>query len=361
MVNLAVPVLKLPESTPENIILAAFRAHNIVAEYLNAQSGRTVTRYTFKAAPGTKVSRLRGLENDLGAALGCEGVVINSPVKGVPGGVAVDVPRDKQAVLSFSDLPLEALEGALPFYLGEDMQGKLVPFDLAKAPHLLIAGTTGAGKSAFVNQMLCSLACCCDPSALSFVLIDLKHGVELAEYASLPNLAFPIQKDANGALEALEALRQHMEARYTLFDQLGVRTLDEYHKAGYSESVGPLPRIVCVIDEYADLRAGEGGKAAEDTLRRIAQKSRATGIHLVLATQSPDHKVITTTLRANFPTKIALRTATGTDSRIILGQNGAEKLAGNGDSLVMGPAFRGVQRVQGPYITAEEIHNVTGG
>lgn len=359
--ELTVPALKLPEATPDNIILAAFRAHNITAEYLSMQSGRAVTRYTFKAAPGTKVSRLRGLEDDLGAALGAEGVVVNSPVKGVPGGVAVDVPRPEQRVLSFSDLPLSDLTGALPFYLGEDMQGNLVPFDLAKAPHLLVAGTTGAGKSAFVNQMLCTLACCCAPDALAFVLIDLKHGVELAQYASLPNLSFPIQKDANGALEALEALRQHMEARYALFDQLGVRTLDEYHKAGYADSVGPLPRIVCVVDEYADLRAGESGKAAEDTLRRIAQKSRATGIHIVLATQSPDHKVITTTLRANFPTKVALRTATGTDSRIILGQNGAEKLAGNGDMLVLGPAFRGAMRVQSPFIDADEIHHATKG
>lgn len=320
-------------------VLEEFRAPGLVR---HVHTGPVVHTYLVELGAGVRVKKVVSLEADIALRMGVDAVRVVANVPGVPY-VGVEVPRHDRQVVRWQ---APTASGALPLALGTDTLGMRVSVDLAKAPHLLVAGATGSGKSVAVHTMICSLLQA-RPST-RFVLIDPKM-LEFRAYEGHRSLASPVITDAMTATRALNALVDEMQSRYAFLAQRNCRDIAEWHARG-----GTMPYVVAVIDEWADLFAMQKDAIVLPVVR-LAQKARAAGIHLVLATQRPSVKVLPGLIKANFPARIALRTTNKTDSRVVLDHNGAESLLGMGDMLVCGFGLTTPQRIHGAYVDADEV------
>jgi DNA segregation ATPase FtsK/SpoIIIE, S-DNA-T family len=330
----------------------------IEAKVIGRVTGPHITRYELRLAPGTKVSKVAQLKDDLAYALAAIEIRILAPIPGKQA-IGVEVPNARRRIVHLGDVFQEppADWSPLTVWLGKDIAGRAIGADLAKMPHLLVAGTTGAGKSACVNAMLCSVLLRATPHEVRLVLVDPKQ-VELNHYEGIPHLLTPVITSPRMAANALQNLVKEMEQRYGTMSLARTRSLPELNRAREKRGEPPLPYILCVIDELADLMMVAPADV-EDSIIRLAQKARAVGIHLVLATQSPRVDVITGMIKANVPSRIAFAVSSQTDSRVILDHNGAESLLGQGDMLFSPVGSSKLQRIQGAYIDEEQIAELT--
>ena len=317
-------------------------------------SGPRVTRYELQLAPGTKVSKVAALKDDLSYALATTEIRILAPIPGKQA-VGVEIPSLSPNLVTLGDIfdDLPATASPLSVWLGKDISGAAVWADLARMPHLLIAGTTGSGKSGCINAILSSILLRATPDEVRLILIDPKR-VELNYYESIPHLLTPVVSAPKEAAAVLANCVAEMERRYKRLSVLRARNLPEANRALRSRGEDPYPYLLVVIDELADLMM-VAPQAVEDAIIRLAQKSRAVGIHLVLATQRPSVDVITGMIKANVPSRIAFAVSSMTDSRVILDGSGAESLLGQGDMLFKPLGTSRLQRVQGAYIGEEEV------
>jgi S-DNA-T family DNA segregation ATPase FtsK/SpoIIIE len=331
---------------------------NVEARVIGTVTGPHVTRYELRMAPGIKMSKVSQLKDDLAYALAAEQVRILAPIPGKQA-VGVEVPNRVRKMVHLGDVFQDAPKGWSPLsvWLGKDIAGKAIGTDLAKQPHILIAGTTGSGKSGCVNAMLSSLLLRADPNEVRLVLVDPKR-VELNHYEGIPHLLTPVVTSPRLAANVLANLIKEMEERYGVMSKAKTRSLVELNRVRAQQGERPLPYILCVIDELADLMMVAPADV-EDSIIRLAQKSRAVGIHLVLATQRPSADVITGMIKANVPARIAFAVSSQTDSRVILDQNGAESLLGQGDMLFRPSGESRSARIQGAFIAEEEIEKLT--
>ena len=357
----------------------------VKGEIVKVRPGPVVTLYEFEPAPGTKTSRVIGLSDDISRSMSALSVRIAV----VPGRsvIGIELPNFKKDMVYFREIlastTYKKSKSQLPLVLGKDIGGSPIVVDLAAMPHLLIAGTTGSGKSVAINTMICSLLYSLDPEACKFIMVDPKM-LELSVYDGIPNLLAPVVTEPTKAVVALKWAVREMEDRYRLMSQMGVRNITGYNsrlkdarkrgeeikrrvQTGFDEggkpiyedqalSTDPLPLIVIVVDEMADLMM-VAGKDIEALIQRLAQMARAAGIHLIMATQRPSVDVITGTIKANFPTRISFQVTSKIDSRTILGEQGAEQLLGQGDMLYMAGGGH-ITRIHGPFVTDNEVENV---
>jgi DNA segregation ATPase FtsK/SpoIIIE, S-DNA-T family len=339
-------------------LVEALSHFNVEARLMGTVGGPHVTRYELRLAPGIKMSKVAQLKDDLAYALAAEQVRILAPIPGKQA-VGVEVPNRVRAMVHLGDVFQDAPKGWSPLsvWLGKDIAGKAIGTDLAKQPHILIAGTTGSGKSGCVNAMLSSVLLRSSPNEVRMVLVDPKR-VELNHYEGIPHLLTPVVTSPRLAANVLSNLIKEMEERYGVMSRAKTRNLVELNRVRVREGEAPLPYILCVIDELADLMMVAPADV-EDSIIRLAQKSRAVGIHLVLATQRPSADVITGMIKANVPARIAFAVSSQTDSRVILDQNGAESLLGQGDMLFRPAGESRTARIQGAFIAEEEIERVT--
>jgi len=330
----------------------------VQAKVVGTVAGPHITRYELRLAPGTKVAKVANLKEDLAYALAATDIRILAPIPGKQA-VGVEVPNAHRRIVHLGDVFEEppADWSPLTVWLGKDVAGRAIGADLAKMPHLLVAGTTGAGKSGAINAMLVSILLRADPHQVRLVLVDPKQ-VELNHYDSIPHLLTPVITSPRMAANALQNLVKEMEERYGMMSLARTRSLPELNKVRASRGEPPLPYVLCVIDELADLMMVAPADV-EDSIVRLAQKARAVGMHLVLATQSPRVTVITGLIKANVPSRIAFAVSSQTDSRVILDQNGAESLLGQGDLLFAPVGSSRLQRIQGAYVDEEQVATVT--
>jgi S-DNA-T family DNA segregation ATPase FtsK/SpoIIIE len=330
----------------------------VEAKVIGTVSGPHITRYELRLAPGIKMSKVAQLKDDLAYALAATDIRILAPIPGKTA-VGVEVPNLRRRLVHLGDVFTDRPRDWSPLtvWLGKDVAGKAVGADLAKMPHLLVAGTTGAGKSACVNAMLSSVLLNASPHDLRLVLVDPKQ-VELNHYEGVPHLLTPVITSPRMAANALQNLVKEMEDRYSRMSLARTRSLPELNRYREKHGDQALPYILCIIDELADLMMVAPADV-EDSIIRLAQKARAVGIHLVLATQSPRVDVITGMIKANVPSRIAFAVSSQTDSRVILDQNGAETLLGKGDMLFSPVGSSRLQRIQGAYIDEAQIESIT--
>ncbi len=331
----------------------------VEAKIVGIVSGPHVSRYELRLAPGTKVKKVTELSNDLAYALASTEIRILAPIPGKQA-VGVEVPNTRRRIVRLGDIYAPRPEKTSPLvaWLGKGIDGNAVWTDLAKMPHVLVAGTTGSGKSGCVNAILSSILMQASPNDVRLVLVDPKQ-VELNHYENVPHLLTPVVTSPRLAANVLANLIGEMESRYGIMGQARCRNLAELNRARAKAGEPPLPHILCVIDELADLMMVSPAEV-EDSIIRLAQKSRATGIHLVLATQRPSTDIITGTIKVNIPARIAFAVSSQTDSRVILDQGGAEALLGQGDMLFRGAGTSKLQRIQGAFVTEEETARITG-
>jgi S-DNA-T family DNA segregation ATPase FtsK/SpoIIIE len=341
------------------IIEEKLRSFQIPAQVVGVNSGPVVTQYEVKPDVRVKLSRIEGLSDDLAMALAARSIRIEAPIPGKDV-VGVEIPNHASEVVGFrrlyEDANMEHATSKLTFALGRDVSGKAYAVDLARMPHLLIAGATGSGKSVCVNALITSLLMRATPQEVELVLVDLKR-VELATYADLPHLKAPVIMEPNQARAALTWAVGQMEDRYKLLAAKGERNLAAYNASVRVEEDERLPYLVLVIDELADLMMREGRKV-EDPIVKLAQKARAVGIHLVLATQRPSVNVVTGLIKANVPSRIAFAMASNVDSRTVLDQPGAEDLIGRGDMLYQPSDLPRPVRLQGVFLSDAEVNAV---
>ena len=374
-----------------DVLIDTLGTFKVEGRIVGRTTGPVVTQYEVKPAPGVKVGKISALADDLALAMRAKSIRIVAPIPG-RAAVGVEVPNPTARIVTFREL-IEAPEwdgtrASLPIALGRDLEGRAIIADLAKMPHLLIAGATGSGKSVCINTIITSLIYRYTPRELRMLMIDPKM-VELATYNALPHLRHPVVTNNKEASQALKWAVHEMERRYELFHVNHARNLHDFNEkvlsgdktvVGLGEegaekreqgaemppvshlpppyTEGPLPYVVVIVDELADLMMTVQAEV-EKPLALLAQKARATGIHIILATQRPSVNVITGLIKANFPSRIAFRVASKVDSRTILDQNGAETLLGNGDMLFLPPGKSEPVRVQGAFISTEETENVT--
>src|SRR6202008_1924790 len=326
----------------------------IEATIVGQISGPRVTRYELRLAPGTKVSKVAALKDDLSYALATTEIRILAPIPGKQA-VGVEVPNLSPNLVTLGDIYGDVPQTASPVsvWLGKDISGNAVWTDLARMPHLLIAGTTGSGKSGCINTLLTSILLRSTPDEVRMILIDPKR-IELNYYESIPHLLTPVVSNPKEASAVLQNVVAEMERRYERLSIVRARNLPEANRAFRQRGGDPVPYLLVVIDELADLMM-VSPQAVEDCVIRLAQKSRAVGIHLVLATQRPSVDVITGMIKANAPARIAFAVSSQTDSRVILDGAGAESLLGQGDMLFKPLGTSRLQRVQGAFVTEEEI------
>ncbi len=341
------------ERTAETLV-QALGHHGVEANVIGMVSGPRVTRYEIQLAPGTKVGKVTALKDDLAYALATTEIRILAPIPGKQA-VGVEVPNLAPNIVTLGDIfdTLPANASPVSTWLGKDISGAAVWADLARMPHILIAGTTGSGKSGCINNMLCSILLRSTPDEVRMILVDPKR-VELGLYESIPHLLTPVVSSPKAAAAVLANVLTEMERRYERMSLAKSRTLPELNKVLTSRGEAPLPYLLIVIDELADLMM-VSPQEVEDAVIRLAQKSRAVGIHLVLATQRPSVDVITGMIKANVPSRIAFAVSSQTDSRVILDTAGAESLLGQGDMLFKPLGTSRLQRVQGAYVSEEEI------
>src|SRR4051812_47046109 len=339
-------------------LLEALGHFGIEARVIGMVAGPHITRYEIRLAPGIKVAKIAQLKDDLAYALAAADIRILAPIPGKQA-VGVEVPNARRRIVHLGDVFQEPPPDWSPLtvWLGKDVAGRAIGADLAKMPHLLVAGTTGAGKSGAVNAMLSSILLRATPHEVRMVLVDPKQ-VELTHYDSIPHLLTPVITSPRQAATALQNLVREMEQRYSQMALARTRTLKDLNAVRASRDQPPLPHVLCVIDELADLMMVAPADV-EDSIIRIAQKARAVGIHLVLATQSPRVDVITGMIKANVPSRIAFAVSSQTDSRVILDQNGAESLLGMGDMLFSPVGSSRLQRIQGAFIDEAQIESLT--
>jgi DNA segregation ATPase FtsK/SpoIIIE, S-DNA-T family len=341
-------------------LIEALEHFKVQAKVIGMVAGPHITRYELRLAPGIKVGKVAQLKDDLAYALAASDIRILAPIPGKQA-VGVEVPNTRRRTVHLGDVFQEPPGDWSPLtvWLGKDVAGRAIGADLAKMPHLLVAGTTGAGKSGAVNAMLSSILLRATPHEVRMVLVDPKQ-VELNHYDSIPHLLTPVITSPRKAATALQNLVREMEQRYSYMSLARTRSLIELNKVRERRGEAPLPYVLCVIDELADLMMVAPADV-EDSIIRIAQKARAVGIHLVLATQSPRVDVITGMIKANVPSRIAFAVSSQTDSRVILDQNGAESLLGMGDMLFSPVGSSRLQRIQGAFIDESEIEKLTAG
>jgi DNA segregation ATPase FtsK/SpoIIIE, S-DNA-T family len=339
-------------------LLEALRNFGVEARLLGVVSGPHVSRYELQLAPGTKVSKVAQLRDDLAYALASTDIRILAPIPGKKA-VGVEVPNQRRRLVRLGDIYDGRPKGSSPLavWLGKDVSGQAVWTDLALMPHALVAGTTGSGKSGSINAMLCSVLLHASPNEVRLVLVDPKR-VELNHYERLPHLLTPVVTNPRMAANVLANLIGEMESRYSVMGESRTRNLAELNRSRVKAGEAPLPHILCVIDELADLMMVAPAEV-EDSIIRLAQKSRAVGIHLVLATQRPSTDVITGTIKVNIPARIAFSVASQVDSRVILDQGGAETLLGQGDMLFRPVGTSRLQRLQGAFVTEDEIARIS--
>lgn len=326
----------------------------VEAKVSRAVVGPRVTRYELRLGSGVKVGKVRNLQQDIAYALAATEVRILAPIPG-KSAVGVEVPNTRPATVTLGDAFQEyptMNDMALPVGLGKDISGRAVFLDLSEMPHLLVAGTTGSGKSVMLNSLLTSLLLTADPRRVKMVLIDPKR-VELAPFGKIPHLITPVVTDVKKAANALSWAVAEMERRYEVLERKGVRSLEVYNERTENE----MPYVVIVIDELADLMMAAAAKV-EDAVIRIAQKARAVGIHLVVATQRPSVDVITGMIKANIPSRVAFAVSSQVDSRVILDAAGAESLLGMGDMLYKPVSASRPSRVQGAFISDGEVDEI---
>ncbi|HXI45160.1 MAG TPA: DNA translocase FtsK, partial [Candidatus Acidoferrales bacterium] len=342
----------------EEIIRKKLASFDIDAVIVGRNAGPVVTQYEVQPAPHVKVSRIEALADDLAMALAARSLRIEAPIPG-KAAVGIEVPNKDFNVVTLRGI-LESVDfGAsgsrLTFALGRDVAGRAQAVDLAKMPHLLIAGATGSGKSVMVNALITSLLCHATPDDVRMILMDLKR-VELASYNGLPHLMVPVITEPERAKAALKWAVNEMEGRYRRFAGASARNIKGYNESR-ADPDDKMPYIVIVVDELADLMMREG-KNVEDPIVRLAQKARATGIHMVLATQRPSVNVVTGLIKANFPSRIAFAMASQIDSRTILDSPGAEDLIGRGDMLYQPSDLPRPMRLQGVFVSDVEIGRI---
>jgi S-DNA-T family DNA segregation ATPase FtsK/SpoIIIE len=340
------------------VLLEALGHFGVEAKVIGTVIGPHITRYELRLAPGTKVAKVAQLKDDLAYALAATDIRILAPIPGKQA-VGVEVPNARRRIVRLGDVFREPPRDWSPLtvWLGKDVAGKAIGADLARMPHLLVAGATGSGKSGAINAMLSSILLRASPHEVRLVLVDPKQ-VELNHYESIPHLLTPVITHPRMAANALSNLVREMEQRYGVMSLARTRSLPELNAARARHGEAPLPYILCVIDELADLMMVAPADV-EDSIIRLAQKARAVGIHLVLATQSPRVDVITGMIKANVPSRIAFAVSSQTDSRVILDQNGAETLLGQGDLLFSPMGSAKLQRIQGAYIDEPQIAKIT--
>lgn len=333
-------------------ILLILRSFGIKVEGISSHVGSTLTLYEVTPSVGTRISKIRNLKDEIAIALAVPSVRIIAPMQN--GTVGIEVPNKQRAVIHVSDIlgsdEYSNAKMELPLCIGHKVDGSVFMADLTDMPHLLVAGATGQGKSVCLNVMLMSLLSKKTPEEMKLLLIDPKR-VEMNLYSKIQNsyLAAPIVTDTDDAMKALDAVCNMMDERYELLSSVGVRNIKEYNEIGIVEK---MPYLVVVIDEYGDLIM-TSVRELERTICRIAQKARAVGIHMIISTQRPDTKIVTGNIKANFPTRIAFRTTTSVDSRVILGQSGAEKLTGKGDMIFFNGD--GVTRIQCAFASIDDV------
>lgn len=353
----------IDEKTNEaaNFLKETLKEFKIEAEVTGIRKGPVVTMFEILPAPGVKLSKIVALQDNIALRLAASSVRIVAPIPGKRA-VGIEVPNANRATVTFRELIEQNLpeykKMAVPVVLGKDIQGEAQLLDIAKTPHLLIAGSTGSGKSVCVNSIILSILYKRSPQEVKMILVDPKI-VELKLYNDIPHLLTPVITEPKKALQSLQYCLCEMERRYALLDGLGVRDIINYNKRVEERHIATekLPYIVVIIDEFADLMATTG-KELESTIARLCAMSRAVGIHLVLATQRPSIDVITGLIKANIPTRIAFMVASKMDSRIIIDQVGAEKLLGRGDMLYASATDPFPVRIQGTFVSDQEVENV---
>lgn len=355
------PAVAQPTGRPDvevaDLLVLTLADFGVEARVVGTVIGPRVTRFELQLAPGTKVSKVSGLKDDLAYALASTEIRILAPIPGKQA-VGVEVPNQRPTFVTLGDIykDFPSTAGPLMVWLGKDIAGKPVFTDLARLPHLLIAGTTGSGKSGCVNCIISSILLRAAPDKVKLILIDPKK-VELSHFEYVPHLLVPVVTNMKNAAGVLHNIVKEMENRYELMELEKARNLEEANKARARRGERPLPFVVVVIDELADLMMVSPGEV-EEYIIRLAQKARAVGIHLVVATQRPSVDVITGMIKANIPSRIAFAVSSQTDSRVILDTNGAEALLGLGDMLFKPLGSNRLQRIQGAFITEEEIHRL---
>jgi len=343
------------------ILESTFSNFGIDAKVVGVIQGPTVTRYEIHPAPGVKISKITILSNDIALAFAVASVRIEAPIPG-KNAVGIEVPNRKRINVYLKEIlqsnEFKNSKFKLPIALGIDIGGKPIIADLIELPHLLIAGATGSGKSVCINNIILSIIYNLSPEKVKLIMIDPKR-VELNIYNGIPHLLIPIITDTNQAIKVLNWVISEMEKRFKIFAEAGVRNLEGYNEyvRNLKNDINALPYIIIIIDELADLMLSSPVKA-EEVLCRLAQMTRATGIHLIIATQRPSVDIITGSIKINFPSRIAFAVSTQVDSRTILDVNGAEKLLGNGDMLFSPVGVSKPIRAQGAFVTEKEIKNI---
>ncbi|HEM3677524.1 TPA: DNA translocase FtsK [Streptococcus suis] len=346
------------------VLEETFASFGIKVVVERAEIGPSVTRYELKPAVGVRVNRISNLADDLALALAAKDVRIEAPIPG-KSLVGIEVPNTEVAMVPFRELWEQSMTDPaklLEIPLGKAVNGTVRSFDLTRMPHLLVAGSTGSGKSVAVNGIISSILMKASPDQVKFMMIDPKM-VELSVYNDIPHLLIPVVTNPRKAARALQKVVDEMEKRYELFSQVGVRNLEGYNakveefNSRSDEKQIPLPLIVVIVDELADLMM-VASKEVEDAIIRLGQKARAAGIHMILATQRPSVDVISGLIKANVPSRVAFAVASGTDSRTILGENGAEKLLGRGDMLFHPIGESAPMRLQGSFISDDDVERI---
>jgi len=326
----------------------------VPAKVVNVQKGPTVTLYELEPEAGVKIHKISALADDIALALKSDGVRVIAPIP-LKGTVGVEVPNERKEIVYLKEVINSKQfinhKSLLALALGKDIKGEPVVTDLKEMPHLLIAGTTGSGKTVCINALICSILFKAKPDEVKFILIDPKK-VELAHFQEIPHLLVPVISDVKRACRVLEWAVEEMEKRYEIFAQEGVRNIEVYNRKKMS-----LPYIVIIIDELADLMVVAKEKI-EASIQRLAQLSRAVGIHLILATQRPSVDVITGVIKANFPARISFKVSSKVDSRTVLDRQGAERLLGKGDLLFLRPQDSQLVRIQGSFVDDEDIEKL---
>ncbi|WP_114571032.1 DNA translocase FtsK [Exiguobacterium flavidum] len=345
-------------------LIATLRSFGIGAKVLKIHLGPSVTKYEIEPNQGIKLSRITGLADDLALALAAKDIRIEAPIPG-KAAVGIEVPNREVAMVSLREvLGAESVQtdpDRLLVALGRSISGETVTAKLNKMPHVLVAGSTGSGKSVCINGMIVSILMRARPDEVRLMMIDPKM-VELNVYNGIPHLLAPVVTDPKKAAQALKQVVSEMERRYEIFSQNGVRNIEGYNqlidKMNADEKVHQrLPYIVVIVDELADLMMVASSEV-EDAIMRLAQMARAAGIHMVIATQRPSVDIITGVIKANIPSRIAFSVSSGTDSRTILDTSGADKLLGRGDMLLLGNGMNKPVRVQGAFLSDEEVEKI---
>jgi S-DNA-T family DNA segregation ATPase FtsK/SpoIIIE len=363
-------VVKSKAKTLESVL----EEFNINAEVVAADTGPVVTMFELELAAGVKVSQIRSLSNDIARALGASAVRVVAPLPGKHT-IGIEVPNNEKEKVRIKDLMHLAgnkpEKMQVPLYIGKDSSGQALVSDLAQMPHLLIAGTTGSGKSVCVNSIIAGILLTRRPDEVKMIMVDPKM-VEMAAFTNIPHLMSPVITEIKRAIQVLEWASTKMDERYALLAEAKVKNIAQYNQLEREELIErfnpsnqdeeakipkQLPYIVIVIDELADLMM-TASKEIEGYIVRLAQKSRAVGIHLIMATQRPQATVVTGLIKSNLPARIGFRVAARMDSRIILDQNGAETLLGQGDMLFLKPGTSDLVRAQGTFVDDNEIKGI---